>query len=33
MMIAGRRKELNPLIWVMFVLFLVLLYTLTMLKF
>lgn len=33
MTIAGRRKELNPLIWVMFVLFLVLLYTLTMLKF
>lgn len=33
MTIAGRRKELNPLIWVMFVLFLILLYTLTILKF
>ncbi|WP_394522746.1 NCS2 family permease [Megasphaera hexanoica] len=33
MTIAGRRRELNPLIWVMFVLFLILLYTLTILKF
>ena len=33
MTVAGRRKELNPLIWVMFILFLILLYTLTMLKF
>ncbi len=33
MTIAGRRKEMNPLIWVMFVLFFILLYTLTMLKF
>ena len=33
MTIAGRRKELNPLIWVMFVLFVILLYTLTILKF
>lgn len=33
MTVAGRRKELNPLIWVMFVLFLVLLYTLTILKY
>lgn len=33
MMISGRRKELNPIIWVMFVLFFILLYTLTMLKF
>lgn len=33
MTIAGRRRELNPFIWVMFVLFLILLYTLTILKF
>ena len=33
MIAAGRRKELNLIIWLMFVLFLLLLATLTMLKF
>ncbi|MCQ2557369.1 MAG: NCS2 family permease [Ligilactobacillus sp.] len=32
MLAAGRRKEINPLVWVMFILFLALLYTLNILK-